>query len=70
MTHDELPYAAMIKDLNKLIRKQMKAINTVMQLHRPQDITLRNGEWGINCIECDGLSYPCPTIQAIEKELG
>jgi len=45
------------------------ALRAVLELHKPQDITLPNGDWGNNCIECDGLFYPCPTIQAIEKEL-
>ena len=59
MTQDELPYIAIIEDLNKLIRKQMKAIDTVMELHKDE-----NG-W---CLVCN-YPYPCPTIQAIEKEL-
>jgi hypothetical protein len=45
------------------------AINAVIELHKPQEITLPNGEWGTNCIECDGWIYPCPTVQAIEREL-
>jgi hypothetical protein len=45
------------------------ALRAVVELHKSQDITLPNGEWGINCVECDGLFYPCLTIQAIEKEL-
>lgn len=45
------------------------ALRAVMELHRPQDITLPNGEWGITCFECQGWDYPCLTIQAIEKEL-
>jgi hypothetical protein len=57
MTHDEL--LAIVKDLNKLIRKQMKVIDTVMELHKDE-----NG-W---CLICN-YPYPCPTIQAIEKEL-
>jgi len=52
-------YLAIIKDLNKLIRKQMKAIDTVMELHKDE-----NG-W---CLVCN-YPYPCKTIQAIEKEL-
>ena len=59
MTHDELPYIAIIEDLNKLIRKQMKAIDAVMELHKDE-----NG-W---CLICN-YPYPCSTIQAIEKEL-
>ena len=45
------------------------ALRAVVELHKPQDITLPNGEWGTNCIICDGWQYPCGTIQAIEKEL-
>lgn len=40
-----------------------------IELHKPQEITLPNGEWGTNCVECDGWIYPCPTVQAIEREL-
>ena len=60
MTHDELPYIAIIEDLNKLIRKQMRVIDSVMELHKDE-----NG-W---CLVCN-YPCPCPTIQAIEKELG
>jgi hypothetical protein len=63
VTHDELPYIAIIEDLNKLIRKEMKAINAVMELHKFD-------QWGEECKHCDNGSYPCETIKAIEKELG
>lgn len=47
------------------------ALIKVVELHKPQEITLPNGEWGINCSHCDiGFTYPCPTIQAIEEKLG
>jgi hypothetical protein len=70
MTHDEL-----LTKLNPVITvanitKQYHALRAVVELHRPQEITLPNGEWGNNCHLCDGWEYPCPTIQAIEKELG
>jgi hypothetical protein len=45
------------------------ALLAVVELHKEQEITLPNGEWGSNCIVCDGWLYPCPTIEAIEKEL-
>lgn len=69
MTHDEL-----LGKLNPVltvnnITKQYEAIKSVLSLHKPQDITLPNGEWGINCIICDGWQYPCATIQAIEEQL-
>jgi hypothetical protein len=58
MTYEE--WLAIIKDLNKLIRKQMKAIDAVMNLHKYEN------NW---CLICS-YPYPCKTIQAIEKELG
>ena len=79
MTHDELPYIAIIEDLNKLIRKQMKAIDAVMKLHKPvmQWSGGYDGEdnplYAEQCSDCSGngftQEYPCETIQAIEKEL-
>lgn len=49
--------------------KLKQALTAVLELHKPQEITLPNGEWGTNCPICDGWEYPCPTIQAIEKAL-
>ena len=46
------------------------ALRAVLELHKPHLITLPTGEWGTNCIICDGWQYPCKTIRAIEKELG
>jgi hypothetical protein len=66
MTHDEL--LAEI-DSYAYNYKPKSALRAVVELHKPQDITLPNGDWGANCTECDGWEYPCPTIQAIEKEL-
>jgi len=45
------------------------ALRAVVELHKPQEITLPDGEWGANCVKCDGWEYPCETIQAIEKAL-
>jgi hypothetical protein len=45
------------------------ALRAVVKLHKPQEITLPNGEWGTNCILCDGFDYPCPTIRVIKREL-
>lgn len=73
MTHDEL-----LEDLNTWVRfladknkgkEWVKALRAVVELHKP------NTE-GDECMfcgwECGGklVSYPCPTIQVIEKELG
>ena len=79
MTHDELIDIAIVKDLNRLIRKQMKAIDAVFELHKPVMAFTggydgeENELWAEQCQECSGSwasqMYPCPTIQAIEKEL-
>ena len=53
----------------------MQALRAVVGLHKPNDraTTSSNftGEWvsNIHCYDCHSV-YPCPTIQAIEKELG
>lgn len=73
MTHDEL--LAKIESFNKVTTEGMerKAIRAVVQLHKPfMGNTLEL------CYECMQLrkvndpvvTYPCHTIQAIEKELG
>lgn len=68
MIHDKTcAPIAVVTDLNKLIRKQMKAISAIIELHTPQN--KHEVEFGL--AKCNGcyLSYPCDTIQAIEKEL-
>jgi len=75
MTHDEL--LAKLNRTTGYIDERMvwgnqwhAALLAVVELHKPQEITLPDGEWGENCEGCDiGFTYPCPTIQAIEKEL-
>ena len=70
MTHAELRVdVSVVKDMNKLIRKQMKAINAIFELHKPKlDYVGRP-----LCSEClignSWRHYPCPTIEAIQKEL-
>ena len=74
MTHDELldriAQAGLEPHGNVMPTHLVLALRAVVELHRPQEITLPNGEWGNNCHLCDGWEYPCPTIEAIEKELG
>jgi hypothetical protein len=70
MTHDELS-----KKLEGLWHDSYKApgymaLRAVVELHPPQEITLPNGSWAHGCKQCHSWTYPCPTIQAIEKELG
>ena len=77
MNHDEL-----LADINEAIQyeedKQVwKALRAVVELHKPKEEDGKlwcSHEVCYNHIEflerndCD-CSYPCPTIQAIEKEL-
>ena len=59
MTYDEL--LAEI-DKNLYFYKPKTALRAVVELHKPE------GDRQQQC-EHDKKTYPCPTIQAIEKEL-
>ena len=70
MTHEEL--MAEIERLEELVAQVSArtdvypALRAVVELHKPvywQGIEMV-------CDWCDITSYPCPTIQAIRKELG
>jgi hypothetical protein len=62
MTHDEL--LALLKPMTNDDAIFMKdALRAVVQLHKPE------GNSEQQC-EHDKKTYPCPTIQAITKELG
>jgi len=72
MTHDEL-----LAQLEGLWHDSFKApgyqaLRAVVELHKP--VGLREQDLCSTCWEEDSYSilmeYPCPTIQAIEKELG
>ena len=62
MNHDEL-LAKMFETQGGAIYQALRA---VVELHNPWE--LENGV-GVRCSFCAGYDYPCPTIQAIEKEL-
>ena len=75
MTHDDL-LAYMNKEIDQAAWtteyypfKPLQALRAVVELHKPEPLDER----GDVCLTCcpDLLTlYPCPTIQAIEKELG
>ena len=76
MTHKEL--LAKIDhmwddDFDYVIEQNRKALRTVVELHKPGRTAMVTGE--VVCDGCDAGDnhysnfYPCPTIQAIEKEL-
>ena len=69
MTHDEL--LARVNDDEKFLEqyfggkfKGQSALRAVVELHKP--IFEDSYDW---CMYCNVDAYPCPTIQAIEKEL-
>jgi len=82
MTHDELLKKIDSMELRYANEKpRREALCAVVELHRPYapafvDIDLSKG--GGTCFHCSvdikenslAIPYPCPTIQAIEKELG
>ena len=74
MTHDELLAKIIYKDVwdDELTRFQLrKALRAVVELHKPIETYNMNNvhkSW-LTCNYCDDEMYPCPTIQAIEKEL-
>ena len=74
MTHDEL-----LIEINRRLDvsyyngdpQSMQALRAVVELHKPFGNAVI---WcdQCSCLESEGeiIFYPCPTIQAIEKELG
>jgi hypothetical protein len=71
MTHDEL--LAKLYDSTKT--SWWLALRAVVELHKPFMYDGRMGKYQ-RCSGCSseeewlGNTYPCPTIQAIKKELG
>ena len=85
MTHDELlakidedikfvneifykPNTGMLEIRDRIVSR-LYSLRAVVELHKPEPLDER----GDVCLTCcpDLLTlYPCPTIQAIEKELG
>ena len=69
MTHDEL-----LEAVNSPTYRQSRtlehpyiALRAVVELHKPVETNYIDIE---TCTGCEEAEYPCPTIQAIEKELG
>jgi len=80
MTHDELlakiydsTNGLKYEDIFILLSENTNALRAVVELHKPA-FTIVDGvkgvEWCYQCADQRGYAkYPCPTIQAIEKEL-
>jgi len=65
MTHDELLAKIDYAIEGNPYDEYTSAIRSVVELHRPEEQDHKQYEKCWNC----NLVYPCPTIQAIEKEL-
>jgi hypothetical protein len=69
MTYDELlAKIDKIKPLNSPAWDMQNALRAVVELHKPRTVQLTPDFEYTNCGHC-GNELPCPTIQAIEKEL-
>ena len=72
MTHDEL--LAKLENYGYGGQLPLVALRAVVELHKPNNLpttmSMKNGGWVSNthCHDCHSV-YPCPTIQAIKKEL-
>jgi hypothetical protein len=80
MTHDELVIRIIEISGDETINWRLyPALRAVVELHKPVMAFTggydgeENELWAEQCQECSGSwasqMYPCPTIQAIEKEL-
>ena len=55
---------------------EVHALRAVVELHKPKQFVMGMGTASgmtrvrVVCAYCELVHYPCPTIQAIEKELG
>ena len=72
MTHDELLEAIDFLPLDGLHAWMQPALRAVVELHRPEKQIIKGFKNEYWCMADNNelVPYPCPTIQAIEKELG
>jgi len=72
MTHDELLAKIDTLEARYTDYPTYLALRAVVELHKPREYkvagTFTDGLIQTGCV-CGGWSYPCPTIEAIEKEL-
>lgn len=75
MTHNKLLVKLMVLGADESeqtrLSKTTQALRAVVELHKPMLWkNLGNDTDGYKCQVCEGNSYPCPTIQVIEKDIG
>jgi hypothetical protein len=67
MTHDKLLIKLLVMDANESeqtrLSKTTQALRVIVELHKPYKVN------DVYLCDAEPLAYPCPTIQAIEKEL-
>jgi len=70
MTHEELLVKLQEEYALPFGVKTFAALRAVVELHKPEEVELKHDWWKLKCshLYCQE-EYPCPTIQAIEKEL-
>ena len=74
MTHDKLLARIESKQQDYYADDQsLNALYTVVELHKPAFAVVdgvKGAEWCYQCADQRGYAkYPCPTIQAIEREI-
>ena len=79
--HNSLDQTESSIEHRTFIQNQYFALRAVVELHTPVTVKEMNGNIRFKCEECTNwdmgiteqdlveIAYPCPTIQAIEKEL-
>lgn len=72
MTHDELrDYIDKFDAAGMVKEPVVAALRAVVELHKPKSSHPDGWHEEIHCAQGDDqFRYPCPTIQAIERELG
>ena len=70
MTHDELLALINKGELGWFYGWMQDALRAVVELHKPEFIEFHDVTYCNECTNNEIVNYPCPTIQAIEKELG
>ena len=68
MTHEELLKTLSGEEPIYVRDILYSALRAIVEMHYPWEITWAVKQPFISCYSC-GEEYPCPTIQAIEKEL-
>ena len=69
MTHEEL-LAKISEPQNWYEQSKVRqALRSVVELHKPTDNPYYHKINQVYCVNCENFDYPCPTIEAIEKQL-